>query len=580
MKTWIGLVAVAVAAGMAAWFLLGGRSPVDPANDDTPLAKGPAWFEDATAQLGIDFVHDANLQGKFLMPEVIGSGVAVIDVNGDGKPDLYFLNAGGIGSKSKNRLFVQKPDGTFQDASAGSGLDIDGVSMGVAAGDVNNDGWPDLVVTQYGGRPGTDRPGIRLFINQKNGAFKEHRTGLENALWGASVNLVDFDGDGWLDVVVANYVDFDPSWPCFSARGLNDYCAPRVFKGTVSKLFRNLGAKAGECPRFEDVTVRAGLHVKPGPGLGVFCADFNGDELVDILIANDGQPNHLWIQQKDGTFLEEGVLRGIALDGMGQAQAGMGIAVGDLDDDGLLDVFVTHLTEEKNTLWMQGPKPGMFQDRTARSGLAASRWRATGFGTLMRDFDNDGRLDLAVANGRVARGTATPNAALGAHLSQYAERNQLFRNLGDRFEDRSESEPAFSGTPNVARGLAVADLDGDGGLDLIVTHVNQPARVYRNVAKNRGHWLSVRAFDPKLNRDALGARVYMRLGARSLLRVLNPGDSFLCSSEPALHFGLGDADRYDQLEVVWPGGERERFPGGPVDRAIRLERGKGERVAP
>jgi enediyne biosynthesis protein E4 len=265
------------------------------------------------------------------------------------------------------------------------------------------------------------------------------------------------------------------------------------------------------------------------------------------------------------------------VDAMGQAQAGMGVAVGDVDNDGRFDLYITHLTSEHNTLWSQGPKRGLFRDRTARSGLLATDWRGTGFGTLMADFDQDGWLDIAVVNGRVLPGSATPNAALGAHLQQYSERNQLFRNEGEgRFRDVSRHNPALCGTPNVARGLVLGDLDGDGAPDLVVTTVAGRARILRNVAQPRGNWLLVQALDPRLKRDAYGAELTLRAGGKSWLRLVNPGDSYLCSSDPRAHFGLGPAARYDGITVQWPDGLVEEFGGGAANQVVVLRRGEGK----
>src|SRR5262249_35012555 len=226
--------------------------------------------------------------------------------------------------------------------------------------------------------------------------------------------FVDYDRDGWLDLVVVNYVDYDPFWRCSSGQNKTDYCAPKTFRGRVSRLFRNRGALRDAKSRvsFEDVTETSGLSRKPGPGLGVVCADFNGDGWSDLFIANDGAANHLWINQKDGTFKEEAVRRGVAVNAMGRAEANMGIALGDVDGDGLFDLYVTHLTEETNTLWKQGPR-GLFRDQTARAGLLASSWRGTGFGVLLADFDHDGNLDLAIVNGRVAALATPPTTTLG-----------------------------------------------------------------------------------------------------------------------------------------------------------------------
>jgi hypothetical protein len=327
------------------------------------------------------------------------------------------------------------------------------------------------------------------------------------------------------------------------------------------------------------VTAASGLGKAAGPGLGVFCADFTGDGWPDIFIANDGKPNHLWVNQKNGTFKEEAHPRGVANNAQGQAEAGMGIALADVDGDGLFDLFVTHLTDETNTLWTQGPA-GLFRDRTAALGLSSPRWRGTGFGTVLADFDHDGWPDLAVVNGRVGRGPGVPNPDLGPHWGRYAERNQLFANEGDgRFRDISPQNKPFCGTPNIARGLAWGDVDNDGAVDLLVTTVAGRARLFRNVAPKRGHWLTVRAVDPALRRDAIGAVVRVRTPGRDrpLMRLINPAASYLSSGDVRAHFGLGPAERVDGIEVEWPDGTRETFEGCGADQEVKLEKGKGVR---
>jgi hypothetical protein len=532
---------------------------------------GPCWFADVTEEKGLAFVHDAGPTGEFFMPQAIGSGAAFLDFNNDSRLDIYLLQNGGP-KGPRNQLYQQLPDGRFRNASEGSGLDIAGYNMGVAVGDINNDGWPDVLVTQY--------CGLRLFLNQGDGTFRDisREAGLDSPVWGASAAFFDYDRDGWLDLVVINYLDYDPTRACTHGRESRDFCAPMVFSGTATKLFHNLTGQSKSSPltiRFEDVTVKSGLARLLVPGLGVACLDFNGDGWPDIFIANDGKPNRLWINQKDGTFTEEAVLRGIAYDAAGQEQAGMGVAVGDIDGDGLFDIFVTHLVEETNTLWRQHPR-GLFHDRTRAAGLAETAGRGTGFGTVLGDFDHDGRPDLAVVNGSVHLGEVVDKERLGPFWCRFAQRNRIWTNKGNgTFRDISSSNAPFCGRASVARALVCGDIDGDGALDLLVTNIAEPARLYRNIAPQRGHWLMVRALDPALRRDAYGAEVTVDVGDRRLTRWLNPGYSYLCSNDPRAHFGLGAAQRVESIEILWPDGRRERFPGCAVDQSLVLRRGEG-----
>jgi hypothetical protein len=435
-----------------------------------------------------------------------------------------------------------------------------------------------LFFTEYGR--------IRLFVNKGEGKFADvsRPSGLESLLWGTSASFLDFDRDGWLDLVVVNYVAYDPTRPCYGRTGARDFCSPNEFAGTPTRLYRNVAGDAAADkaanaaarePRFDDVTEKCGLGAVLSPGLGVVCADFNHDGWDDIFVANDQQPNRLWINRQNGTFEDQALLLGVALNGLGRAGASMGTAWGDVDGDGLDDLFVTKLDVETHTLWRQGPA-GLFKDGTIDAGLAGAR-RSTGFGTVLADFDLDGDLDLAYVNGRVLALDPAANEELPPFWRPYAEPHALLANEGPgKFVSVAADNQDFCGTAEVGRSLCAGDIDNDGDVDLLATTTAGPARLFRNVAERKGHWLLIRVIDPALARDAYGALVTVSAGKRSWQRLINPGTSYQCSHDPRAHFGLGETHEVDQIRVRWPGGGEEVFAGDGVDRALTLKKGAGK----
>jgi hypothetical protein len=562
-------------------------------------------MRDVTDELGLDFVHEAGKPGRYFFPAIMSAGGALFDYDCDGDLDIYLVNgvaeetvdrAGNEPSpRATNRLYRQEPSGRFVDVTEGSGLDDAGYGMGVAVGDVNNDGFPDVYVTNFGSD--------RLFLNQRDGTFLDvtKQAGIDNALWGASACFFDYDRDGWLDLFVTNYVDYYPSKKCPDPKGRQDFCGPQVFLGTTDKLYRNVSGNVdrsglerqhhdGDSPvRFVDVSLEAGIAQQRGPGLGVVCADFDGDHWPDIFVANDRTANFLWINRHDGTFRETAILRGCAYDSQGRGQASMGVTLGDVNGDLNFDLLVTHMAGEANALYLGGDVAAL-RDAAVTSGLAGPSFPNTGFGTAFVDIDHDGNLDLAVVNGGVKRpaprsqrqlthqSDAGPNDSGNTFWKSYEEFNQIFLHDGEgRFREFSSKADRFTSTAGVSRGLAVGDIDNDGDLDLLVTNTAGTARLYRNDANKAGNWLQVRAVEPAAGgRDAYLAVVTVTAGRQRWTRLINPGFSYLSSSDPRVHFGLGANETVDRIEVLWPDGTAETFAGGAVNRVRILKHGTGQ----
>jgi hypothetical protein len=535
-----------------------------------PSGSGAALFEDVTAELGLPYPEEPPADGAYYLPEMMQGGLGLFDYDGDGDLDLLHVRAplpGGDGTSISNRLYRQEEDGRFVDVTREAGLERRGFGQGLAIGDVDNDGDPDVYITNYGPDD--------FYLNDGDGSFTRatERAGFSGNRWSTAAAFIDYDGDGFQDLFLVHYVKFDPTRRCADPRDRREYCGPWTYRGRPDKLYRNRGDGT-----FEDVTAAAGIVLPEqgtrSTGLGTVCTDLTGDGLPDFFVANDLQSNQLWVNRGDGTFSEEGLLRGVATNEYGHPEASMGVTAGDVNGDGELDVFMTHLWQENNRLFLGGAQ---FADASVESKLALHDLERTGWGCGFFDFDHDGDLDLAVANGGVRRRPPIDGGPSGM-WAEYAEPNQLFENDGaGGFVLADELAGSFASDVEVSRGLALGDLDEDGDLDLIVSGIDNTLHVFRNNAPAEGtHWAMVRALTR--GRDALGAQVRIRAGALELCTPVLPASSYLSSCDPRAHFGLGANETIDSIEVLWPDGSREEFGSAEVDRVITVRQGEGRKL--
>jgi len=536
-----------------------------PAGDSQGV--GPIVFQEVAAPAGVVFRFDRGSRGLHDLPEIMGGGVAIFDADGDGRLDVYFCDGGPIDTLSDKpgppcRLFRNTGDWRFEDVTGRAGAPGPSYAMGASAGDYDGDGRTDLFVTGWRDQ--------RLYRNRGGGRFEDvtRRAGLTSPLWSTSAAFADLDGDGDQDLFVANYVEFDAGSPPFCAApdGRRDYCGPEDFPAQPDRLYRNNGDGT-----FTDVSKSAGIDLPRGRGLGVLIAELTGDHRPDVYVANDSSACWLFANQGGLRFEEIGEEAGVARDGRGEALSGMGVALGDLDGDGLSDLAVANFYERSTVVFRaQGRPRGVYRDASSWLGLTAATRGVLGFGLALVDFDGDGRVDLLQNNGHVL-----DRERLGV---PFAMRPTLLRNTGAPLLDVSSTAGAWFARPVLGRGLAIGDFDGDGRPDVAAAALDAPAALLRNRSRG-GRFLNLDLVD-RHGRPAFGARARIVAGGRAQTGDLAAGGSYLAASQPMVRFGLGEAKAVARIEVDWPWGASEAWPKPdlPARGPLRLVEGSGRTV--
>jgi hypothetical protein len=523
-----------------------------------PPPPGSPLFVEVAAAAGLDFVHHNGASGEFYYPELMHSGAAFLDYDNDRFLDAYLVQAGPLPvephtDRNANRLYRNRGDGTFEDVTATAGVGDRGYGTGLAVADYDRDGDVDIYATNLGRNT--------LYRNNGDGTFTDvtAEVGVGDRGYSTSAAFVDLDADGDLDLYVCNYLEWSPEIEraCYGLAGLRGYCSPIVYdRPQPDSLYRNNGDGT-----FTDVSQRSGIRADKSTGLGVATADFDGDGHVDIYVANDQMANFLWMNNGDGTFREEALIRGCALNEDGMPEAGMGVTTEDIDDDGDWDLFMAHLSGETNTFY-RNVGGGFFRDVTHEMRLGAISQPYTGFGTSLFDYNADGYFDLFIANGKVRLGDTMDY--------DYAEPNLLLRGgPGGTFQDVSDRSEVFS-LVEVSRGAAFGDYDNDGDLDILMSNNEGPVRLLRNEAQGDRHWLTVQLVGRTADRDAIGSLITIVAGGRQRRRLVQPAYSYCSSNDPRIHFGLGELETVDLLTVRWPGGQTEERRNVAADEFLRL----------
>ena len=549
---------LALIAGLSVWI-----AEMYAFQQDKPT---PVQFSNIAENAGIHFKHQNGATPEKYLPETMGSGGLFFDYNNDGWLDVFLVNGGSfvdkqVAAAARHRLYRNTGDGKFEDVTDRSGIGISGFGMGACAADYDNDGWTDLYVTAVGGN--------KLYHNNGDGTFTDvtQAAGVAAGMWSASCAFGDIDNDGYVDLYVTRYVDFtvEKNKLCPMASQLRAYCHPTVYNALPDILYRNNGDGT-----FTDISRESGIGLVAGNGLGVVFGDYDNDGWVDIYVANDSTPNFLFHNKGKGVFEEVGFRAGVAVSASGKPLAGMGTDMGDIDGDGLLDIFVTNLAQQTHNLYRNLGK-GLFDDITFKSGIGRLTLPFVGFGAAFLDYDNDGVLDLAIANGDVI-----DNVGLLRDQATYEQLNLLLRNDGSgRFTNVGpESGPGFA-LKKPSRALAVGDIDNDGDLDILITNVGQSADLLRNGGGNRSNSLLIRTIGAKSNRGGIGARLKLTVGGKVLHRDVKAGSSYLAQNDTRVHFGMGKSSRAERLEILWPSGVVDVVLDINANQIITVQEGVG-----
>jgi hypothetical protein len=533
-------------------------------------AASAVTFRDVTQQSGIRFTHNNGAFGKKFLPETLGPGVAFIDYDNDGWPDIFLVNGmdwpGHAQKHTTPKLYHNNHDGTFTDVTHKAGLDVEMYGMGVAVGDYDNDGFDDLFVTALGQS--------RLFHNNGNGTFTDvtQKAGLSGPReLSTSAAWVDYDKDGRLDLVVGNYVQWtqDTDLYCTLDGKSKSYCTPESYKGTSARLWHNRGDGT-----FEDVTQKAGLGEPTSKTMGIAVLDYDNDGWPDLLFSNDTQPNKLYRNNGNGTFSEKGVIAGVAFSEDGVARAGMGVDAADYDHSGYHSLMITNFSNQMLSLYHNEGK-GLFVDEAPQSAIGRATLLTLGFGCFFFDYDLDGWPDIFIANGHI-----DPEIQKVQANVKYAMPPHLFRNLGKgKFEEVTNTMGAAFTAPRVGRGAAYADITNDGRLDLLLSTNGGPVYLFRNETQANGaanRSLRLKLVGTKSNRDGIGAIVRLSSGADTQTQMLRSGSSYLSSSELILTFGLGQRDKADAIEIRWPSGQVDRLSNVAARQTVTATEGKGQ----